>query len=67
MGDSVGDLLMLEGLSYNESGLLRIGFLNVNVEERLSQYTDLYDIIIVGEESSYEVPIAILQSICQLD
>jgi 5'-nucleotidase len=65
LGDSVGDLLMVEGMSHNPDHLLRIGFLNVNVEERLKQYTDLYDIVIARNESSFVVPAAILTAICQ--
>jgi len=64
IGDSLGDLLMSEGLKFNPSNILKVGFLNVNIEERMQQYLDAYDIVIAGEESSFQIPMEILASIC---
>lgn len=63
IGDSMGDLFMVQGMSHNANTLLTIGFLNVNANERLKQYTDAYDIVITGNESSFEIPLKLIQSI----
>ncbi|CAF93645.1 unnamed protein product, partial [Tetraodon nigroviridis] len=61
MGDSLGDLSMADGAPCVEN-ILRIGFLNDKVEERLDKYLDSYDIVLVKDET-LEVPNAILQRI----
>lgn len=63
IGDSVGDISMIEGMSHNSETLLKIGFLNDAVESRLQQYLDLYDIVIVGDPS-FDVPRRIIEKIC---
>ncbi|KAI3361540.1 hypothetical protein L3Q82_012962, partial [Scortum barcoo] len=59
MGDSLGDLSMADGVP-NVENILKIGFLNDKVEERLDKYLDSYDIVLVKDET-LEVPNAILQ------
>uniref|UniRef100_A0A667Y9R0 5'-nucleotidase n=1 Tax=Myripristis murdjan TaxID=586833 RepID=A0A667Y9R0_9TELE len=61
MGDSLGDLNMADGVP-NVENMLKIGFLNDKVEERLEKYLDSYDIVLVRDET-LEVPNAILQKI----
>lgn len=61
LGDSLGDLSMADGVTSAEN-ILKIGFLNDKVEERLDKYLDSYDIVLVKDET-LEVPNAILQKI----
>ncbi|XP_068179136.1 cytosolic 5'-nucleotidase 3 isoform X1 [Antennarius striatus] len=61
MGDSLGDLSMADGVP-NVENILKIGFLNDKVEERLDKYLDSYDIVLVKDET-LEVPNAILQKV----
>ncbi|TSN21179.1 Cytosolic 5'-nucleotidase 3A [Bagarius yarrelli] len=61
LGDSLGDLNMADGVP-NVENLLKIGFLNDRVEERLEKYLDSYDIVLVKDET-LEVPNSILQKI----
>ncbi|KAK7885930.1 hypothetical protein WMY93_025551 [Mugilogobius chulae] len=61
MGDSLGDLSMADGVP-NVENILKIGFLNDKVEERLDKYLDHYDIVLVRDET-LEVPNAILQKV----
>ncbi|XP_012680042.2 cytosolic 5'-nucleotidase 3 [Clupea harengus] len=61
MGDSLGDLNMADGVPSVEN-ILKIGFLNDKVEDRLEKYMDSYDIVLVKDET-LEVPNSILQRI----
>ncbi|XP_077576424.1 cytosolic 5'-nucleotidase 3 isoform X1 [Stigmatopora nigra] len=61
MGDSLGDLSMADGVP-NVENILKVGFLNDKVEERLDKYLDSYDIVLVKDET-LEVPNAILQKV----
>uniref|UniRef100_A0A3P8RV22 5'-nucleotidase n=1 Tax=Amphiprion percula TaxID=161767 RepID=A0A3P8RV22_AMPPE len=61
MGDSLGDLSMADGVP-NVENILKIGFLNDKVEERLDKYMDSYDIVLMKDET-LEVPNAILQKV----
>ncbi|XP_058504328.1 cytosolic 5'-nucleotidase 3 isoform X1 [Solea solea] len=61
MGDSLGDLSMADGVQ-NTEHVLKIGFLNDKVEERLDKYLESYDIVLVKDET-LEVPNAILQKV----
>jgi len=47
LGDSVGDLGMVEGFPYEN--LLTIGFLNDNVDENIETYKENFDIIISND------------------
>ncbi|KAF4043702.1 Pyrimidine 5'-nucleotidase (UMPH-1) [Phytophthora infestans] len=49
LGDSQGDARMAEGLSTNE--IIRVGFLNVHVDEKLDEYLDLYDVVFTHDAS----------------
>uniref|UniRef100_A0AAV2L1U5 5'-nucleotidase n=1 Tax=Knipowitschia caucasica TaxID=637954 RepID=A0AAV2L1U5_KNICA len=61
MGDSLGDLNMADGVA-NVDHILKIGFLNDKVEERLDKYLEHYDIVLVRDET-LEVPNSILQKV----
>ncbi|XP_064421401.1 7-methylguanosine phosphate-specific 5'-nucleotidase isoform X2 [Latimeria chalumnae] len=50
LGDSMGDLGMANGVP-NVENLLKIGFLNDKVEERLEKYLDSYDIVLEKDET----------------
>lgn len=47
LGDSMGDLGMIEGFPYKN--LIKIGFLNENVKENLEKYKCDYDIVILND------------------
>lgn len=49
LGDSFGDVGMVEGFEHDN--LLKIGFLNEKVEENMSGFKDIYDVIILGDDS----------------
>lgn len=49
LGDSLGDIGMIEGFDYDN--LIKIGFLNENIEENLEQYKRIYDILILNDFS----------------
>ncbi|XP_032806955.1 cytosolic 5'-nucleotidase 3-like isoform X1 [Petromyzon marinus] len=50
MGDSMGDVRMADGVPHVENKLT-IGFLNDKVEESLEKYMDLYDVVLVRDET----------------
>ncbi|NVP17199.1 hypothetical protein HUU51_00605 [Candidatus Gracilibacteria bacterium] len=47
LGDSLGDPGMIAGFDYDN--LLKIGFLNDNIDELLEEYKKNYDVVIVGD------------------
>jgi hypothetical protein len=47
MGDNLGDLHMADGLSSKEH-ILSVGFLNDKVEERIGQYLDGFDVVVLN-------------------
>ena len=47
LGDSLGDLGMIEGFDYDN--LIKIGFLNKNVDENLERYTNEFDVVLTGD------------------
>ncbi len=49
LGDSLGDIRMIEGFNYDS--LIKIGFLNDNVENNIEYYKKNYDIIILNDSS----------------
>ncbi|XP_078620321.1 cytosolic 5'-nucleotidase 3-like isoform X4 [Branchiostoma floridae x Branchiostoma japonicum] len=61
MGDSMGDLRMADGVP-NMQHILKIGFLNDNIEERLEKYKEAYDIVLVSDDTM-DVPNAIMKKI----
>jgi len=49
LGDSIGDLGMTTGIHHNT--ILRIGFLNEDIDQNLKTYSGLFDVIIVNDGS----------------
>lgn len=47
LGDSRGDVRMADGLQADE--VLRVGFLNVHVDDALDEYLELYDVVITHD------------------
>ncbi|KAA0196627.1 Cytosolic 5' nucleotidase III [Fasciolopsis buskii] len=67
LGDSTADVHMADGATIDDpqgilSTVLRVGFLNESVETHLDKYKDIYDIVLVNDDS-FTVPLAIVQSI----
>ncbi|GMF15461.1 unnamed protein product [Phytophthora fragariaefolia] len=56
LGDSRGDVRMAEGLDAEET--IKIGFLNVHVDEALDEYLELYDVVFTNDASL--VPVQML-------
>lgn len=59
MGDSLGDLKMVEGV---ETNCLTIGFLNTKVDEMLQRYMENFDIVLV-DDNTMDVPNQILDHV----
>jgi len=61
MGDSLGDLKMVEGVK-SVANCLTIGFLNTKVDEMLGKYMENFDIVLV-DDNSMDVPNHILDCV----
>jgi len=48
IGDGIGDPGMSDGFEYNN--IIKIGFLNSDLEEKLEYYKSIYDVVIIGDE-----------------
>jgi len=48
LGDSLGDAGMIEGFDYDN--LIKIGFLNENVDERLKLFKEHFDVVLTGDQ-----------------
>lgn len=68
IGDSLGDVHMAEGMEtvVPELDLLKIGFLNDKVQERLDTYAQEFDIVIL-DDPGFDVPLGIINKIGQCD
>ena len=53
LGDSLDDVGMVDGFDYDN--LIKIGFLNENVEENLDIYKKVFDLILLGDPDMIEV------------
>lgn len=49
LGDGVDDVGMIEGFDYEN--LIKVGFLNENVEENLAKFKENFDVVILGDGS----------------
>nr|ACO14629.1 Cytosolic 5-nucleotidase III-like protein A [Caligus clemensi] len=63
-GDSLGDLTMSEGIPQNldESTIIKIGFLNHDVEAYLDRYMNEYDVVIIDDQTM-NFPLQVLKLI----
>ena len=61
MGDSLGDLKMVEGVE-SVANCLTIGFLNTKVDELLERYMEHFDLVLVND-NSMDVPNQILAGV----
>ncbi|KAJ8019985.1 Cytosolic 5'-nucleotidase 3A [Holothuria leucospilota] len=61
LGDTLGDLTMVDGMPYKEN-VLTIGFLNDHISENLEEYKRRYDIVLV-DEGSFDLVKTILHKI----
>lgn len=65
MGDSVGDLQMANGVE-NVEALLKIGFLNNQSEEKIKKYEEIYDLVLVDDQTM-TVPNWIIEKLANSD
>ena len=49
LGDTIDDVLMVKGFEYDN--LIKIGFLNENVEENLEKYKENFDVVLLNDSS----------------
>eukprot|EP00126_Sphaerothecum_destruens_P011337 Sdes_comp20902_c0_seq1m18068 len=61
LGDGLGDLAMSDGSDFQE--IIRIGFLNDKIQERLESYKKSFDIVILNDGTFHKVN-EILTKIC---
>ncbi|KAH7464739.1 hypothetical protein PRIC2_010423 [Phytophthora ramorum] len=59
LGDSRGDVHMADGLDADE--VIRVGFLNMHVDEALDEYLELYDVVFTNDASLFAVEMLIEQ------
>ncbi|XP_076657455.1 cytosolic 5'-nucleotidase IIIB isoform X2 [Halictus rubicundus] len=59
MGDSIGDAAMVDGMT-DTCAVLKIGFLYDHVDSSLASYMEVFDIVLVDDQSM-QVPLDILQ------
>ncbi|KAL3669224.1 hypothetical protein V7S43_005607 [Phytophthora oleae] len=59
LGDSRGDVRMADGLDAEE--IIKVGFLNVRVDEALDEYLELYDVVFINDASLVPVQMLIEQ------
>jgi len=48
LGDSLGDMGMAEGFPYKN--IIKIGFLNENIDEQLDEYKNNFDVVLTGDK-----------------
>jgi 5'-nucleotidase len=56
LGDSMGDVDMVDGMVHDDDTIIKIGFLNDLVDERLEAYLNIYDVVLLGADTSFAVP-----------
>nr|CAH8822702.1 unnamed protein product [Trichobilharzia regenti] len=69
IGDSDSDANMLDNkqkFSGEQAIVIRIGYLNEKVDERMELFSSLYDIVLVNDET-FDIPLVILSSIFNTD
>lgn len=61
-GDSKGDVNMTDGMAIPREQILRVGFLNDRVAERLSEYQQLFDLVIL-DDPAMDIPCKIIEEL----
>jgi cytosolic 5'-nucleotidase 3 len=61
LGDSLGDADMSNGLDVRDDQILRVGFLNENVNERLDHYLRRFDVVLTHDSSLLTVELMLHQ------
>lgn len=61
LGDSRGDVRMTDGLDVDDESILRVGFLNIHVDEALEEYLQLYDVVLTHDASLLPVEALVQQ------
>lgn len=62
LGDSPGDLTMADGLK-NPGQIIKIGFLNSNIDALLERYLNMFDIVLIDDQTM-SVPYEIVKLVC---
>lgn len=55
LGDGLGDVTMADGAATEPECILKVGFLNENVDGLLAQYEEKFDVVITGDANLDEV------------
>jgi cytosolic 5'-nucleotidase 3 len=63
LGDSLGDVSMSEGMDLSRDAIIRVGFLNDRVEERLPQYLENFDVVVL-DDPGFDIPLHIVELVC---
>lgn len=61
LGDSLGDASMADGLDYKDDEIVRIGFLNDRVDEKLDLYLQHFDVVLTNDSSLLPVELLLHQ------
>ncbi|CAI5702321.1 unnamed protein product [Peronospora effusa] len=61
LGDSLGDSKMANGLDFKEDEIVRIGFLNDGIEQKLDMYLQCFDVVLTNDSSLLPVELLLHQ------
>jgi hypothetical protein len=61
LGDSLGDADMANGLQFAEDEIVRVGFLNTSVNEKLETYLQRFDVVLTDDSSLLPVELLLHQ------
>ncbi|KAF1322878.1 Camk/camkl/ampk protein kinase, partial [Globisporangium splendens] len=61
LGDSLGDANMADGLDYDDDEIVRVGFLNDHVSEKLDVYLQHFDVVLTNDSSLLPVELLLHQ------
>ncbi|DAZ95233.1 TPA: hypothetical protein N0F65_003468 [Lagenidium giganteum] len=61
LGDTIGDTAMANGLEFNEDEIIRVGFLNLHVEDSLEEFVNAYDVVLTNDASLRSVELLLHQ------
>lgn len=65
LGDSRGDVNMSKGLDCKEDEIIRVGFLNIHVDDAIDEYLGLYDVVLTHDGSLEPVAMLLEQLLAQ--